>query len=96
MVSFGRSSGNEKIVHIFEYICTIDAEFIVYWLEQMVDHCLKHGWGICKSEVHDIWLEEAVFRLERCFVLVSFDTDIVVSPSDIKFSEDPGVFYLSD
>ena len=48
-------------------------------------------------KVHDIWLEEAVFCLERCFVLVSFfDTDIVVSPSDIKFSEDPGIFYLSD
>ena len=64
----------------------------MYWLEQMVNHCLKHCWGVCKSEVHDIRFKEAVFRFERCLVLVSFfDTDIVVSPSDIELGEDPGI-----
>ena len=97
MVSFGRSGGDEKVVHVFEYICSINAKFIVYWLEQMIDHCLKCHWGICKSEVHDIRFKEAVFRFERCLMLVSFfDTDIVVSPSDIELGEDPGIFYLGD
>ena len=97
MMGSGRSSGNEKIIHILEYICTIDAEFIVYWLEEMVDHCLKRGWRIGKSEVHDIRLEKSIFRFECCFVLVPFlDANIVVSPSDIEFRKDPGIFYLCD
>ena len=33
MVSFGRSSGDKEVVHIFEYICAIDTEFIMDWLE---------------------------------------------------------------
>ena len=63
----------------------------------MVDHCLERGWGVCKSEVHDIRFKEAVFHFERCLVLISFfDMDIVVSPSDVEFGEDPGILYLGD
>ena len=65
MVSFGRSSGDEEVIHILEYICSIDTEFIVYWLEQIVDHCLKCRWGVCKSEVHCYVLVERSARLER-------------------------------
>ena len=65
------------------------------------------GWGIEERRQSDvsaysrakerIVTKEAVFCFERCLVLVSFfDTDIVVSPSDIEFGEDPGVLYLGD
>ena len=78
-------------------ICSINAEFVVDWLEQLIHHRLKCGWWICKSEVHNIGFEEAEFRFEHHLVLIPFlDVNIVISPSDIKFSKDPGIFCLSD
>ena len=44
MMGSCRSGGDKEIIHVFEYICPIDAELIVNWLEQMIDHCLKCGW----------------------------------------------------
>ena len=88
---------DEEIIHILEYIGTINTEFIVDRLEQMINHCLECGWGICKPKVHNIGLKEAIFCLECCFVLITFfDTDIVVPPPDIEFSKDPGIFYLGN
>ena len=96
-MGLSRSCCDEKIVHIFQYIGTTNAEFIMDRLEQVIDHCLEHGWGVCESKVHDIRLKKAIFCFECCLVLISiFDMDVVVPPSDIKLSKDPGVFYLSN
>ena len=43
----------------------------------------------------NIGFEQSFVGNKGCFPLVSIsDTDVVVSPSDVKFGEDLGIFYL--
>jgi len=57
--------------------------------EDHVHHHLEGGGGIGQPKEHDCWFEESFWGKERRFPFVSlFDTDIVVSPTYIEFSEE--------
>src|SRR5271170_169004 len=65
--------------------------------ESVVHHCLESGGGVCHSEEHYQWFEEASSGFERSFVFVSgFDAYVCVSPSDVEFGEDPGSAEVRD
>ena len=50
-----------------------------------VHHRLECGWGVCESKEHDSQLEQSLICDKGCFPFVSFDANIVVSPSDVEF-----------
>jgi hypothetical protein len=50
---------------------------------------LEERWGIGEAKVHDARDIGALWGFERSFVLVFFrDTDIVVTPADVKLREE--------
>jgi len=54
---------------------------------------LKGGRRVAESEKHYSGFEESFVGFEGRFPLISiFDTDIVVSPSDVQFGEIFGAF----
>ena len=53
-----------------------------------VHHCLKGGRRVREAEEHDCWFKQSLVRDKCGFPLVTvFDSDIVVTPSDVKFGE---------
>ncbi len=66
-------------------------------MENVVHHPLEgHGW-VCESEEHDGWLKESSIHVEGGFFLVAFlDSDVVISPTDIKLCEVFGAAELVD
>jgi len=57
--------------------------------EDHVHHHLKGSGGIGQSEEHDRWFEEALWGEECRFPFISlFDTNIIVSPTYVKFGEE--------
>ena len=73
-----------KIVHIDRHPSLGD-----FSAEDHIHHHLKGGRGIGQSKEHDCRFEEPFWGKERRFPFVSlFDTDIVVSPTYIEFSEE--------
>ena len=56
--------------------------------EDVIHHCLECGGRICKPKEHYCWFEHAEQGFECCLPLVTLlDSDIIISPSDVKFSE---------
>ena len=61
--------------------------------EDIVHHVLKRSGRVGHAEEHHSGFKESSIRYKGCLVLVTFlDADIVVSPSDVKFSEELGAF----
>ena len=57
-------------------------------MEYHIYHHLESGWRVGKAEEHDCGLKKSLWGEESSLPLVPiFDADIIVSPSDIKFSE---------
>src|SRR6267142_2370816 len=78
-----------EFCHVYRHIVHVDCEplFSDFWGESGVHHCLEGCWGVCESEKHNCWFEQAFIRHKCCFPFVSFlDTNIVVPPSDVEFS----------
>jgi hypothetical protein len=60
-------------------------------LEDVVHHCLEGGQGVGKAEVHHQWLKEPLVSMESGLPFVTFlDPDIVETPPDVEFREEPG------
>ena len=77
------SSGNEYITHVDN-----QPSFSYFWGEDCIHHCLECCWRIHQSEEHYSWFKQPLVCDECSFVLVSFfDVYVVVTPSDINFSE---------
>ena len=71
--------------------------FIDEWSENMVHHGLEHSGGIGESKEHDCWFKYTKWGFECCFPFVALlDSYIVVSPSDVKFSEDKRMDQIGD
>ena len=58
---------------------------------------MEGGGGVTQAKEHYGGFEQSFVGNEGSFPLVSIsDADVVVAPSDVKFGEDFGVFYLID
>jgi len=81
--------GEDKdVVHVDD-----DPSFAGFKYEEIIHHRLKGGRRVAESEKHYSGFEESFVGFEGHFPLISvFDTDIVVSPSDIQFGEILGAF----
>src|SRR6266702_226873 len=79
-------SGNEYVVHIYEEFGGV---FVCEMLEHMI-HCAGEGCrGVGEAEEHHVWLKQAKGCFKRGHPLVLFsDANVVVSPVDVKLSED--------
>ncbi len=65
-------------------------------MEDVIHHRLKGARRICQAEEHDQRLEQAVFCLKySLFLIASFNSDVIVSPADIKFREDVSILHLT-
>jgi hypothetical protein len=74
---------DEDIIHVNDYISRDN-----FFSEDRIHHRLERGWGIGESEEHYCWFKESLVGFERGFPLISvLDTNVVVSPSNIKFGE---------
>jgi hypothetical protein len=71
------------IIHIYR-----EPSLSHFLAEYHVHYHLESGWQIGKAEEHDCGLKKSLWGEESSLPLVPiFDADIIVSPSDIKFSE---------
>jgi len=58
---------------------------------------LKGRWCVTKAEGHDEWFEETERAFEGCFPFVTFaDTDVIVTPADVKLCEVAGTLEFID
>ena len=58
-------------------------------MEEVVHHGLKGGWGVGEAEEHNHRFEESSICFEGGLPLVAIaDSNIVVSPSDIKLHKE--------
>ena len=65
--------------------------------QNVVHHGLEGGWRVGEAKEHDRWFEESPVRPKGCLPLISLlDPDIVVTLSNIKFSEVLGVLHFVD
>ena len=74
---------DEDVIHVND-------DFLVdnQILEDLVHHGLECCWAVCKAEEHDEGFEQSAICPERGFPFVAFlDTDVVVSPADVKLGE---------
>src|SRR6267154_584822 len=77
------SCSDYDVIHIDYHIACSDLI-----AESGIHHGLESGRRIGESKEHNSGLEESSVRLEGCFPSISiFDTDIIISPSYIEFSE---------
>ena len=81
--------GEDKdVVHIDD-----DPSFAGFKYEEVVHHKLKGGRRVAESKKHYGGFKESFVGFEGRFPLISiFDTDIVISPSDVQFGEIFGAF----
>jgi hypothetical protein len=58
---------------------------------------LKGGWTITESEEHHSGFKKAE-RCDECTLplVVFLDSDIIISPSDVEFSEQGGILHVID
>ena len=81
-----------KIIHI-----DFEPSFCDHISKYVVHKCLESGWCITKAEEHNSGFEKAKGSDEGCLPLVRLaDTDVVIPPSNVEFSEEGGVLYVID
>ena len=77
-------SVDKNVVHVDR-----DISFVDEVAENEIHHGLKSGQGVCESEKHNHWFEQAAICFEGCFPLVSIaNAYVIVSPSDIQLREE--------
>ena len=81
----GRVRGvDEKIIHVDD-----EPSFCDYIMKGIIHEALEGGGEISETKEHHGWFEESFMGDKSSFSLMSvLDSDIVVFPLDIKFSED--------
>src|SRR6202453_4801842 len=80
----GRSYGN--IVHIDSNDGPLEGVLCDDILVYLIHHRLEGCGGVAKSKKHDSGLKESISCFERRFVFIAlFDSNVVVSPSYVKF-----------
>ena len=63
----------------------------------MIHECWECGGSIAESEKHDSGFEESHGGNECSLPLVLFlNTDVIISPSDVKLGEQSGFFHVID
>ena len=63
----------------------------------MVHECLEHRWSIAEAKKHDCGFIEAKGSNECGLPLIFImNANIIISPSDIEFGEEGGVFHVID
>ena len=83
---------DEEVIHVND-----KPSFGNHVSERVIHESLEGGGGVAQAEEHYGGFEQSFVGDKGCFPLVSIsDADVVVSPSDVKFGEDLGVFYLID
>ena len=81
-----------KIVHV-----DFKPSFGDHVSKDVVHKRLERGWGIAEPEEHNCGFKESERGDERSLPLVRFpNSDVVVSPADVKFGEQGGVFHVVD
>ena len=75
---------NEEVIHVND-----KPSFCDHIMKGVVHEALESGGGNGKTEEHHSGFKESLMGDEGSFPLMSiFDSDIIVSPSDIKLGED--------
>ena len=87
-VGFRVRRGDEEVIHVDN-----QPSFSDHVLEQVIHELLECSRGIAKAEEHDCRFKESFVHDEGHFPLVTiFDADIIVPPSNVKFSKVMSVF----
>jgi len=74
---------DQHVVHVND-----EPSFLEFLLKYHIHHHLEGGWRVSQAEKHDCRLEETFIGDESCLPFVtSLDTDIVIAPLSVKFSE---------
>ena len=81
----GRVGGvDEEVIHVDD-----KPSFCDHIVKGIIHKALEGGRGISETKEHYGWLEESFVDDESSFPLMSvLNSDIVVSPLDVKFDED--------
>ena len=75
---------NKKIVHVND-----KPSFCNHIAKEVIHEALESGRGIGETKEHHGWFEESLICDKGGFPLMSiFDSDIIVSPSNVKLGED--------
>ena len=83
-MGFGVGGEDQEVIHIDE-----EPSFSYHVAERVVHESLECGGGIGHPEEHYERLEESSVCGEGAFPLMSvLDSDVVVSPPDVEFSEE--------
>ena len=89
-MSFWIRGGNEEVIHIDD-----EPSFSDHVSEQVVHESLECGRGVAEAEKHDHWFKEFLVRDESSLLLMAiFDTDVVVTPMNIKLGKVVSIFQL--
>ena len=89
-MSFQVRRGDEEVIHIDD-----KPSFSDHVLEGVVHKSLERGRGVAKAKEHDCWFEKSLVCDESCLSLMTiFDSDIVVSPTNVKLGEVASIFQL--
>ena len=89
-VGFGVGRGNEEVVHVDD-----QPSFSDHVSERIVHALLECSRGVAKAKEHDHQFEESFVHDEsRLPLVIIFDADVVVSPTDIELGEVASIFQL--
>ena len=78
---------NQEVIHVDD-----KPPFSNHVTERVVHESLEGCGGVGESEEHDSGFKQPFMGDKGCFPLMSiFDSYIIVSPADVKFSEDFGI-----
>ena len=89
-IGLGVWRGDEKVIHIDD-----KPSFSDHVSEQVIHELLEYGGGVAEAKEHDCQLKESFVSDEGSFPLVTvFDTNVIVTPSNIELGEMLSVFQL--
>src|SRR5882672_3289022 len=80
---FCLTAKDEDVVHVNDHNSFIDE-----LSEDVIHHCLEHRQAVSETKEHDKRFKQASVHPKGCLPLISIlDSCVVVSPSDVQFSE---------
>lgn len=86
------STVDQNVVHVNGHLFSC---YQIY--EDCVHEHLEYGRRVSKAKVYDTWFERSTVGDEGCFPLICFlNSDIVVTPPNIKLDEDLGFRQMVD
>ncbi|KIK77504.1 hypothetical protein PAXRUDRAFT_166624 [Paxillus rubicundulus Ve08.2h10] len=83
---------NQEVIHVDD-----EPSFGLVVLKNMIHQRLECRRGVAQSKEHYVRFEESMRSDERCLpVVIGFDLNIVVPPSDVKFRKNLRPFQVVD